>query len=205
MRVRARSGLVASYALVVLVLVTLNFFLPRALPGQPIQTLSDPRSQTYVGDAQTRLALERYYGLDRPLPEQYGRYMADLATGDLGTSIRRHAPVADVLGERIGWTLLLVGTAVTLGTAVGMVAGVRSGWRRGRRSDRRLLALLLAFDNRRRTSSPRPSRTSSRSGSAGFPSTEPGRRSRSPTARRARSPTWRTTSSCRRRFSRCSS
>lgn len=147
MRVGARSGPVVSYALVVLVLVTLNFFLPRALPGQPIQTLSDPRSQTYVGDAQTRLALERYYGLDRPLPEQYGRYMADLATGDLGTSIRRHAPVADVLGERIGWTLLLVGTAVTLGTAVGMVAGVRSGWRRGRRSDRRLLALLLAFDN----------------------------------------------------------
>ncbi|CAA9480426.1 MAG: ABC transporter, permease protein 1 (cluster 5, nickel/peptides/opines) [uncultured Solirubrobacteraceae bacterium] len=147
MRMRARSGLLASYALVVLVLVTLNFFLPRALPGRPIETLSDPRSQTYVGDATTRTALQRYYGLDRPLLEQYGRYMADLSAGDLGTSIRRHAPVARVLGERIGWTLLLVGTAVALGTALGMIAGVRSGWRRGRRSDRRLLALLLAFDN----------------------------------------------------------
>jgi peptide/nickel transport system permease protein len=137
----------ASYALVVLVLVTLNFVLPRALPGQPIETLSDPRSQTFVGDAPTRAAVERYYGLDRPLAEQYGRYLSDLARGDLGTSIRYHAPVADVLGRRIGWTLLLVVTAVALATAVGMLAGVHSGWRRGRRADRRLVAMFVVLDN----------------------------------------------------------
>ena len=147
MRTRARWGLLGSYALVVLVLVTLNFWLPRALPGQPIQTLSDPRSETFVADAGTRAELERYYGLDQPLPAQYATYIQDLATGDLGTSIRHHAPVADVLGGRIGWTLLLVATALVLGTAVGMLAGVHSGWRRGRPVDRRLVALFLALDN----------------------------------------------------------
>lgn len=147
MRTRARTGLLASYALVVLVLVSLNFLLPRALPGRPLETLSDPRSQTFVGDATTRTALDRYYGLDRPLLAQYGSYMSGLATGDLGTSIRYHTPVAEMIGRRIGWTLLLVGTAVALSTGLGMIAGIRSGWRRGERADRRLVALFLALDN----------------------------------------------------------
>ena len=147
MRRWARAGPPASYALVLVALATLNFALPRALPGQPIQTLSDPRAATFVGDAPTRAALERYYGLDRPLLDQYGTYMGGLVTGDLGTSIRYGAPVADIIGERIGWTLLLVGTALALATAVGMVAGVNSGWRRGRPADRRLVVLFLALDN----------------------------------------------------------
>ena len=142
----ARRGLLASYGLVALVLVTLNFALPRALPGRPIQALADPRAPTFVGDPATRRRVERYYGLDRPPLEQYGRYMAGLATADLGTSIRYNAPVADVLGRRIGWTLLLVVTAVGLAAAVGLLAGVHSGWRRGRPADRRLVATFLALD-----------------------------------------------------------
>jgi len=145
--VRARRGLIASYALVVLVLVTLNFALPRALPGQPIETLSDPRSASFVGDLASRVSLEAYYGLDRPLVSQYGSYMADLATADLGSSIRYHRPVASVIGDRIGWTLLLVGTGLGIATAAGMLAGVHSGWRRGRRTDRRLLTLVVGLDN----------------------------------------------------------
>ncbi|MDQ3630594.1 MAG: ABC transporter permease [Actinomycetota bacterium] len=146
MRFRAGWGIGASSALVLLLLVTLNFALPRALPGEPIQALSDPRSQTFVGDAARRAAVERYYGLDQGVPEQYGRYLGGLARGDLGTSIRYNAPVTDVLGGRLGWTLLLVGTALALATAAGMLAGVHSGWRRGRPADRRLLGLFLALD-----------------------------------------------------------
>ena len=48
------------------------FALPRALPGQPIQTLSNPRSPTYVGDASMRARVERYYGLDRYLLPMLG-------------------------------------------------------------------------------------------------------------------------------------
>lgn len=144
---RARRGLIASYALVVVVLLTLNFALPRALPGQPIETLSDPRSASFVHDAAARASLQRYYGLDRPLLTQYGDYMAGVATGDLGTSIRYHRPVTSMLGDRMGWTLLLVATGLGVATIVGMLAGVHSGWRRGRRADRRLLAGIIALDN----------------------------------------------------------
>jgi ABC-type dipeptide/oligopeptide/nickel transport system permease component len=146
-RRRTRRSLVGSYALVIFFLVTLNFFLPRALPGKPIAALSDPRSATYVGDQATRDKVERYYGLDRPLLEQYGSYLSGLAQGDLGMSIRYQAPVTEVVGARLPWTLLLVGGALMLATGVGVAAGVHSGWRRGLAADRGLLAVFLAIDN----------------------------------------------------------
>ena len=149
-RARAPSrrwrGALASYALVVFFLLTLNFFLPRALPGRPIASLSDPTAETYVSDNTTRAEVERYYGLDRPLLTQYGNYLGGLARGDLGISIHFNAPVTRVIGDRIGWTLLLVGTALTLATALGMLGGVLSGWRRGRPLDKGLLGVFLAID-----------------------------------------------------------
>jgi len=146
-RRRTRRALIGSYAVLVFLLVSLNFLLPRALPGEPIAALGDPRSELYVGDDARRAAVERYYGLDRPLVEQYGRYLAGLVRGDLGTSIRFNAPVTEVIASRLPWSLLLLGTALAVATAVGMLGGVRSAWRRGRRTDRRLLTLFLTIDN----------------------------------------------------------
>ena len=145
-RARRWRGPLASYALVVFFLLTLNFFLPRALPGKPIAALSDPSAETYVSEKSTRAKVERYYHLDQPLVKQYGDYLGGLARGDLGTSIHYNAPVARVIGDRIGWTLLLVGAALTLATAVGMLGGVLSGWRRGRPLDRGLLGVFLTID-----------------------------------------------------------
>lgn len=135
-----------SYSAAVVLLVTLNFFLPRVLPGQPLAALSDPRSSTYVGDAERRAAVEEYYGLDRPLGEQFGGYLTGLARGDLGTSIRLNVPVQALLTERLPWTLLLVGSSLFVATLLGMFAGIQSGWRRGRSSDRGLLGLFVALD-----------------------------------------------------------
>ncbi|MDQ6605274.1 MAG: ABC transporter permease [Actinomycetota bacterium] len=140
-------AVLASYVVIVFFLVTLNFFLPRALPGKPIQALSNPQSTTYVGYTPTRSAVERYYGLDRPLLTQYFDYLKGLAHGNLGTSIEYNTPVTSVLLSRLPWTLLLIGTSLILATAIGMLAGIRSGWRRGSREDRRLIALFVATDN----------------------------------------------------------
>ena len=140
---RRTSGLVASYVLVVFLLVSLNFFLPRALPGTPVAAFSDPQSETFIGSAPTRVAVERYYGLDRPLLTQYGAYLEGLARGDLGPSIQFKRPVTAVLAGRLPWSLLLVGVSLALATAVGMLAGIHSGWKRGRRGDRRTVALFL--------------------------------------------------------------
>ncbi|MDQ6774967.1 MAG: ABC transporter permease [Actinomycetota bacterium] len=146
-RGRRASGLVASYVVLVFFLVSLNFFIPRALPGRPIQALGDPQSQTFIGYAPTRAAVERYYGLDRPLLSQYWRYLENLAHGNLGTSIEYNEPVTTLLGSRAPWSLLLIGSSLALATAVGMLGGIRSGWRRGQPSDRRLVALFLTADN----------------------------------------------------------
>ena len=137
----------SSYLAVAFLLVSLNFFLPRALPGDPIAALENPQSATYIGDASTRSDVAQHYGLDRPPLEQYRSYLADLARGDLGTSIQYNAPVTKVLAERLPWSLLLIGTALTLATAAGMLAGIHSGWRRGGRVDRRLLASFIVVDN----------------------------------------------------------
>ncbi|MDQ3645268.1 MAG: ABC transporter permease [Actinomycetota bacterium] len=147
--VRHRTGrtLIGSYAVLVFLLVSLNFALPRALPGQPIAALSDPRSELYVGDDTRRAAVEGYYGLDRPLADQYGQYLAGLVRGDLGTSIRFNRPVTEVIGSRLPWTLLLLGTSLVVATGVGVLGGVHSAWRRGGRADRRLLTFFLAVDN----------------------------------------------------------
>jgi len=145
-RRRSQRRVAFSYLSALFLLVTLNFFLPRALPGEPLEALSDPRSATYVGDTARRAAVEAYYGLDRPLPAQFGHYLGGLLRGDLGTSIRQQAPVSTLLADRLPWTLLLAGAALALATAVGMLAGIHSGWHRGRAADRGLLSLFVALD-----------------------------------------------------------
>ncbi len=144
-RPRRRSpwALLLSYLVTVFLLVTLNFFLPRALPGDPISALTSGSSPSYVQDDATRARLEAYYGLDRPLLAQYGGYLEDLASGDLGVSIRYNVPVARLAKERLPWTLLLVGAAMAIAVTLGWSAGVHSAWRRGRGVDRSLMAAFL--------------------------------------------------------------
>jgi len=135
-----------SYLLTAFLLVTLNFFLPRALPGDPISALMEPGGPSYVQDDELRAELEAYYDLDRSLAAQYGTYLANLVQGDLGTSIRYRQPVSKLVKERLPWTGLLVVSAMALAMVVGWLAGIHSGWRRGRRVDRRLLALCSLLD-----------------------------------------------------------
>ncbi len=90
------------------------------------------------------MSLEKYYGIDRPLPQQFGNYLARLRHGDLGRTIATNTPVREELARRLPWTILLIGSSLLLATAIGLALGVHSGWRRGRRTDRALLVGLLA-------------------------------------------------------------
>ena len=144
---RSRAARVLTYLVTLFALLTLNFLLPRFLPGDPIDAFQDPGSTTYVRSDDIRGALEEYYGLDRPLGEQYARYLADLAGGDLGMSIRYRVPVSEVVAARLPWTLLLVGTAMVVAIGIGLSAGVHSGWRRGRAADHGLLGFFLTLSN----------------------------------------------------------
>lgn len=144
---KSRRGLVVSYVATVFVLVSLNFLLPRAMPGDPVEAQLSAGSPTYVYDSRARAELAVYYRLDRPLGEQYLNYLAELARGDLGVSLSTRTPVSKLISARLPWTMLLVTTGVALATVVGFLAGVHAGWRRERRWDRRLLAGFIAVQN----------------------------------------------------------
>jgi len=140
------------YLFTVFFLVTLNFFLPRTLTGDPIAVLAGTTSTGKGGgsvelSATAKTKLMAYYGLDKPLVTQYGHYLAGLAHGDLGTSIKYNVPVTRLLKEKVKWSAVLVLTAVALATALGTLAGIHSGWRRGKSVDRGLLGVFIAVGN----------------------------------------------------------
>lgn len=142
---RSTRTLALTYVVTVLALVTLNFFLPRALPGDPITALIVPGGPSYVSNDEVRAELEEYYGLDRPVAEQYVEYLGDLGRGDLGVSIRYNQPVGELVKERLPWTVLLVVSSMLLAGVVGWSAGIHSGWRRGRAVDSGLLTVFTAL------------------------------------------------------------
>ena len=118
--------------LVVWLTTTLTFFLIHAAPGEPFAGFLDDARAT----AEERAAHRARFGLDRPLPEQYGRFLASVATGTFGESFTYRRPVRDVLVETVPRTLLLMGTALVLGFAAGIVLGTLQGSRVGGWFDR---------------------------------------------------------------------
>jgi len=142
---RRRIGALASYLALVFALVTLNFLLPRAMPGDPIDGLLAQGSSGFSLGEQSRAALQEYYGLDGSLASQYRHYLSRLAHGDLGRSITTNAPVRKDISRRLPWTILLIGSSLLLATAIGLVAGIHAGWRRDRPIDRALMTVLLGM------------------------------------------------------------
>jgi peptide/nickel transport system permease protein len=135
------------YLVTLWAVLTLNFFLPRLLPGDPLSALLDPESSEYVFNAEVRAALEAYYGLDRPLIQQYVAYLKDAVTGDLGRSIRLNRPVVELIGSHLPWTLLLTGTALGLASLIGILGGAEAAWKRGSLADRCLTAASVIASN----------------------------------------------------------
>jgi peptide/nickel transport system permease protein len=131
----------------VFVLLTINFVLPRLMPGDPIDALMAFGSPTYVQDDHTRAALAEYYHLDESGPRQYVHYVARTLRGDLGVSIDSNRPVRKELTDRLRWSFLLIVTATLLSMLIALPAGVHSGWKRGKRLDRGLLAFFVGWQN----------------------------------------------------------
>jgi peptide/nickel transport system permease protein len=123
----------------VLGVATIVFALLHAVPGDPVDVL--------LGESAApadRAALRAELGLDRPVAEQYVHWLAGLARGDLGHSLRSGRPVAELLAERAPATawLALVALAFAMGLAV--PAGILAARRPGSLVDRGALGLSLA-------------------------------------------------------------
>lgn len=111
--------------------ITLNFFLPRFMPGDPVSRMV-ARLQGEIRPDQIE-ALRASFGLsDAPLWEQYLRYLGQIFTGNLGFSISRFpTPVIDVISSVIGWTFLLGFVSLIVAVVIGNVLGILAAWRRG--------------------------------------------------------------------------
>ncbi|MFN8636165.1 MAG: ABC transporter permease [Chloroflexota bacterium] len=106
---------------VLLVLVVFNFVLIHAAPGDPIYLLAGQS-----GDATYYAEMRARFGLDRPLPEQLGRYLFNVARGDFGYSFAYRQPVFQVIVSRVPATLLLSLSGLGIATLLGVWLGVLS-------------------------------------------------------------------------------
>ena len=114
------------HAVVVLFIVTtIAFFMVHLAPGDPFGL----ESARMTPELQAQLRAQ--FGYDRPLLEQYGRYLLNVAQGNLGYSHSLHIPVARALAVTIPRTLLLMGISLAISFVLGMWLGVFEARRRG--------------------------------------------------------------------------
>ncbi|MFJ3927634.1 ABC transporter permease [Streptomyces sp. NPDC090022] len=124
------AGRRALFAGPVLLAVTFGVFALAALsPFDPVKAYAGTAGLTASGRDLDQLRAN--LGVDRPLVERWWDWLTSALTGDLGTSAVMRQPVADVITERLGWSVLLAATAfaaaVLLGTALGVLAARRPG------------------------------------------------------------------------------
>ena len=122
---------------IVLFVILLNYVIIHLAPGDPVRIMAgfDNPSQEQMD------ALTQKYGLDQPLHVQFWKYISALFRGDMGISYQYNEPVAQLILERVGASLLLSGTAAVLAVVIGCllitviangldIMGVSSHWQK---------------------------------------------------------------------------
>ncbi|HEX6291218.1 MAG TPA: ABC transporter permease [Herpetosiphonaceae bacterium] len=123
--------------------LTINFFLPRLIPGDPASTIiAGSRGQLRPEQIQQ---LREALGLsDAPLIQQYFVYLSHVLRGDFGISFSSFpSPVTSVISTGLIWTVLLGGTALMISFLIGNLIGIIGSWRRGGLLDSTLPPLLV--------------------------------------------------------------
>ncbi|MBI5566284.1 MAG: ABC transporter permease [Chloroflexi bacterium] len=110
------------------VVVTIDFFLFRVLPGDPVRAVIGRNVRI---TAETQAALRQQFGLDKPLfPDQFFNTISQWAQGNLGVSWSLRRPVGEVLMSKLGYTLLLITSGQVLSIVLGITLGLFAGWKR---------------------------------------------------------------------------
>ncbi len=124
-----------------LIVMTLNFFIPRIGVEDPAERYYPPQGN--MSDIEYDIVKEKtkeQYGLQGTTWEQYVRYVDKLLHGDLGNSFKSGSPkVVDLIAERLPWTLVLSVSTMLFGLILGTLFGAFAAWKRGRWPDMVLL------------------------------------------------------------------
>lgn len=129
--------------LTIIIVFALNFVIIKMAPGDPITTLMGKENSS----PEMRQALEEKYGLDKPLPLQFFSYLKTAATGDLGISIIYNRPVSEMIGEKVGATVLLGLTSAILAAVIGTFMGIVAARREGGAFDAVSSGVSYAFNS----------------------------------------------------------
>jgi peptide/nickel transport system permease protein len=129
---------------------TLNFFIPRIAPKNPIaEKLTQLAGTSGVDPTKIQEMSEAFsekFGLNRPLWEQYLSYLRDVFTLDFGQSITQYpARVSDLIGAAAPWTLGLMLTTTLISFVLGTVLGAAAAWKRDSRILQVLSPLMMVF------------------------------------------------------------
>ncbi|MCA2214860.1 ABC transporter permease [Jidongwangia harbinensis] len=123
---------IAFYVFTAWAAMTINFFIPRMIPGDPVQALLARFQGQLNSDAIESLYV--LFGIDKnsSLWSDYVDYWGQLFRGDLGLSFSAFpSPVSEIIGEALPWTVALVGITTVISFLLGTSLGVLAGWRRG--------------------------------------------------------------------------
>jgi peptide/nickel transport system permease protein len=118
---------VLRYLLALFIIFTLNFIIPRAMPGDPVTNLL---GENFIADQATIQELKMELGLDKSLPVQYLDYWKDILTLRLGYSYHFNQKVFTIIFNRMKWTLALLFPSILLGAILGTLLGAISGWKK---------------------------------------------------------------------------
>jgi peptide/nickel transport system permease protein len=131
----------AQAAVIVAIVAAITFALIHLAPGDPFSAVMDNPNVSET----VRQTLRAQYGLDRPLPEQFVKYVNALAHGELGWSFSQDRPVREVLGSALPNTLLLMGVALVGSFTLGILIALVQVARRGSVTDHALSGISLFF------------------------------------------------------------
>ena len=118
--------------------LTLNFAIPRLLPGDPVDIVLNRLASKGTVQPETRAAIAAMLGQDgnQSLIEQYISYLKNIFTGNWGVSVAYFpTPVLTVIKNALPWTVCLVGITTILSFILQQIMGIAAGWKHGRRFD----------------------------------------------------------------------
>lgn len=134
-------GKLIRYGFTLFLVLSLNFALPRMMPGDPVVNLLG--DEALHNDPKMRAELRAEFGLDKPLHIQYVNYLKSLFRLDLGYSIHKSQSVCDLMAYRLFWTMMLVFPSIIVGAVLALFLGSWAGFSSGSRSDLFLTGLAL--------------------------------------------------------------
>lgn len=134
------------YVIAFLLIITINFFLPRTMKADPFLFLSSEGGEDILTFTEEQIEeYKEYYGLDQSLGKQFIDYLKNIMTFNLGYSIYMKRPVLSIIGSRIFWTLGIVFASLVISGILGVFLGGLSGWYRDTSFDGILYPFMVAM------------------------------------------------------------